>query len=439
MRLTLAIIFMFFSCYSLSLTQDFKLKNGLQIVVREDHRAPVAIVMVWYNIGSADEVGGQTGIAHALEHMMFKGTSKYPAGMFTKILAMIGGELNAFTDYDYTAYYDNVETAQLATIFKLEADRMQNLLLSDQEFAKEINVVKEERRLRTDDVPAELTLERYFAAAHLAMPYQHPVIGWMSDLEQMRVHDLQEWYQRFYAPNNATLVVVGDVTSTAIKQLAQQYFSKIRKQTHYKRNLQSEPPSLGKKTVHVAVTAKIPTFIFGYKVPSINTTEKIWEPYTLELISCILGADEVGRFAKNLIRGSQIANNININYNLYSRFETQFIFVAIPSKTTTIAKLKSGMLKELKRLQEEPLTNAELEYAKNQLIAQKTFAKDSIFDQAIEVGLLETLGVGWQTSEKYMERISAITPQQIQEVAQRYFQEKAMTEAIQQQLPLSSR
>lgn len=429
MRIALMILLTALSYPSFSQVQEFRLNNGLKVLVKEDHRAPVAVSMVWYNVGSADEPGGITGVAHALEHIMFKGTPKYPLGIFSKTIAAVGGQENAFTNYDYTAYFEKVAADQLPISFELEADRMQNLILSKDEFMKEIKVIREERRLRTDDNPQALAFERYLATAHLSAPYHHPVIGWMSDLHQMTIEDLRAWYKRFYAPNNATLVVVGDVNPEKVHELAIQYFGKIGKQTHYIRRPQQEPPTLGKKFVEIHAPAQLPLLMFGYPVPSTSTAKIDWEPYALELITHILDGGESARFAKNLVRGSHVASGANAYYNLYTRYPTQFIFLGTPSQSHSLAEVKAAIQKEIKRLQNEPVSAAELKRIKTQIIAQKTFEKDSIFGQAMELGLLETIGLGWQAADKYTDNINAITAEQVQEVARRYFQDNSMTEA----------
>ncbi|ASQ45106.1 M16 family metallopeptidase [Legionella clemsonensis] len=430
MRIALMIFLTALSCQAVSQVREFILDNGLKVLVREDHRAPVAVSMIWYNVGSADEPGGLTGVSHALEHLMFKGTSHYPLGVFSKTIAAVGGQENAFTNFDYTAYFEKVAASKLPIAFELEADRMQNLLLDKEEFAKEIKVIREERRLRTDDNPQALAFERYLAAAHLTAPYHHPVIGWMSDLHQMSVDDLKYWYQRFYAPNNATLVVVGDVDAEKVHQLAIQYFGKINKRTDYLRRLQIEPPALGQKSVEVYAPAKLPLLMFGYTVPSAKTAKNSWEPYALELITGILDAGDSARFSKNLIRGSHVASGVDTYYNLYARYQTQFILFGTPSQAHTVNELKTAMLKEITRLKDELVSPEELKRIKTQLIAQKTFEKDSIFGQAMELGLVETIGLGWQTAEAYVERINQITPEQIQEVARHYFKDIAETETL---------
>lgn len=418
---------MVLSCQAFCQVQEFKLKNGLKIVVKEDHRAPIVVSMIWYNVGSADEPGGITGVSHALEHMMFKGTSKYPLGVFSKTIASLGGNENAVTNNDYTAYFEKVAANQLPTCFALEADRMNNLLLNANEFAKEIKVIQEERRLRTDDNPQALAFERFLATAHLTSAYNHPVIGWMSDLQQMQVDDLKKWYQRYYAPNNATIVVVGDVQAEQVFKLAQTYFAPLPSKVVPIRKPQKEPIALGKKTSAIKAYAKVPLLLLGYTVPTVKSTKNSWEPYALELIAGILDAGSSARFTKNLIRTNHIASGIDAYYNIYARNQTQFILYGSPSQNHSIQDLEKGVLIELNKLKTEPVGEQELQRIKNQIIAQKTFEKDSIFSQAMELGLLETTGVGWHHIEDYNRAINSISPKQIQEAAQHYFQEENST------------
>ncbi|USQ14337.1 insulinase family protein [Legionella lytica] len=429
MRKILITLLMVLSCQTFSQVQEYTLNNGLKILVKEDHRAPIAVSMIWYNVGSADEPGGITGVSHAIEHIMFKGTKKYPLGVFSKTIAEIGGQSNAFTNNDYTAFFEKTDASRLATSFELEADRMNNLLLSADEFAKEIKVIQEERRLRTDDNPQALAFERFLATAHLAAPYNHPVIGWMSDLKQMSVDDVRKWYKRYYAPNNATLVVVGDVNAEQVRALAQHYFAALPQRKIPIRKPQQEPPALGKKAISVQSTAKLPLVMIGYSVPGIKTAKAAYEPYALEIIAGILDAGEGARFAKNLIRGQHIATGASTYYNLYTRYQTQFIVYGAPSQNQNVHVLEKGLVEQLDDLKKNPISDKELKRIKNQIIAQKTYEKDSIFSQAMELGLLETVGLGWNKANEYTQAINAVTAEQIQQTAQRYFQENNMTVA----------
>lgn len=429
MRNLLIVLFTLLPFQTFSQVQEFNLNNGLKVLVKEDHRAPIAVSMIWYNIGSADEPGGITGVSHALEHIMFKGTTKYPLGQFSKKIAALGGQENAFTNNDYTAFFEKMDASNLFVSFELEADRMNNLLLDPNEFAKEMKVIQEERRLRTDDNPQALVFERFLATAHLSAPYSHPVIGWMSDLKQMQVQDIKRWYQTYYAPNNATLVVVGDVNAKEVHAMAQKYFGAIPKKTIEAPRSQKEPPILGQKSIVVNSPSKLPMLLMGYSVPSVKTATKTWEPYALEIITSILDAGDSSRFAKNLIRNTHVATGVDAHYNLYSKYATQFMVYGSPSQNHSIKDLQRSILAELDSLKNVPVPNQELQRIKNQIIAQKTFEKDSIFGQAMELGLLETVGIGWQSANQYNDAINKVTAEQIQETAQRYFQDNNRTRA----------
>lgn len=429
MRLVLLILLGFLSTEAIGTIHKFTLDNGLKVIVKEDHRAPVAVSMLWYNVGSADEPSGINGVSHVLEHMMFKGTPTYPLGVFSKTIAALGGQENAFTNYDYTAYFEKISAADLPVALALEADRMRNVTFSPLEFSREMKVIQEERRLRTDDNPQALAFERYLATAHLAYPYQHPVIGWMSDLQQMTMEDAKAWYQSFYAPNNATLVVVGDVAAEKVRDLAQQYFGSLEKQPSLVRKKQPEPPSLGAKTVEVKTNAKLPLLMFGYTAPTVLTAKEAWEPYALELVSGILDLGNSARFAKNVVRGSRLAVNTEVYYEPFARYESQFVLLGLPAGTHSLSELKAAMVKEINKLKTELVSEQELNRVKTQIFAQKTYEKDSIFGQAMELGMLETIGIGADEAERYMEKMKAITPKQIQAVVQKYFVDAASTEA----------
>ncbi len=405
------------------------LDNGLKVIVKEDHRAPVAVMMLWYGVGSADEVAGKTGLSHALEHMMFKGTPKVPLGQFSKTVASIGGQVNAFTNKDYTAYFEQISADKLKTVMRLEADRMRNLLLDEKQFAKEIKVIREERRMRTDDNPQGLTYERFMAAAHLAAPYHHPVIGWMSDLNEMKVQDLRAWYKQYYSPNNATLVVVGDVQAQNVFALAKQYFGSIKPSQLSQRNKQPEPPQLGRKLVQVKVPAKVPMLMLGFTVPTLNTTNSKDDVYALQLINGILAAGNSSRMAKNLQRTLQVAAEVDVDYDPYARYDTQFVIFAAPAHGRKVEKLEQAIWSEIDKLKTEPVPESELKRVKTILLADKVFDKDSIFGQAMEIGWLETVGLGWQESAKWQQQIEKITAKQIQDTAKRYFKLNRLTQA----------
>ncbi|MFT3742332.1 MAG: pitrilysin family protein [Gammaproteobacteria bacterium] len=414
----------------------FQLPNGLKLFVQEDHRAPVAVVQVWYKVGSSYETAGTTGIAHALEHMMFKGTHHFGPGQFSQIVADIGGQNNAFTDRDYTAYYEILDANKLPISFELEADRMRNLNLDPEEFKKEIQVVMEERRMRTEDNPQMVTYERFLAAAHVANPYHHLPIGWMNDLQHMTIQDLQHWYQQWYAPNNALVVVVGDVKPEDVHQLALKYFGPLKPSQMPVLKPQAEVASLGERNIIVKIPAQVPWLIVGYNVPVIKTAVDPHEPYILAVIEGILTNGNSGRLTQNLVRGQQIAADISVDYDPYARLDTIFSVDATPAEGHTTAELKAAILNEVQALQTQTVSEGELKRVKAGVIADKIYSQDSIEDEATQIGSLEAVGLPWQLRDEFVKQISAVTPAQIQAVAKKYLIADNMTVAELQPLPL---
>jgi len=283
-------------------THEKTLANGMKIVIKEDHRAPVVVSQVWYKVGGAQEHSGITGVSHVLEHMMFKGTEKYPDGEFSSIVAEIGARDNAFTGRDYTGYYQLMEKSKLEVSFDLESDRMLNLILKPDDFISELEVVKEERRLRTDDNPNARVYEQLYASAFVNSPYHHPIVGWMNDLDNLKVEDLKTWYQRWYAPNNATLVVVGDVEPENTFALAEKYFAAAKNRPIKQSKPRAEHPQSGPRRVSVRAVAKLPYLMLGYKVPSLATAEHDWEPYALSVLAGVLDGGRSARLSKRLVR-----------------------------------------------------------------------------------------------------------------------------------------
>lgn len=411
----------------LARTHVYNLKNKLRLVVREDHRAPIVVSQIWYKVGSAQEPGGFTGISHVLEHMMFKGTKKYPAGKFSQIIAQNGGNENAFTSHDFTVYFQKMPKEKLAISFALEADRMQHLNFSKADFAKELEVVKEERRMRTEDNPQNLTYERFLATAHIAAPYHHPVIGWMNDLRHLSTKNVRDWYKKWYRPNNAVIIVVGDVKPRAVYRLAKKYFGSIPAKQTPKLKPQSEPPSLGQRLVNVSAPAKLPELMLGYNVPSAKNAEINWEPYALEVLVGLLDGGKSARLTKNLIRKHHIATEVGASYDLFSYFPGLVTINATPAPGHSIAKLQHALLKEIEKLRTKLIPPKELERIKNQVLAQKVYSKDSLFRQAQEIGSLEAINLPWQLADEYVDNILAVTGEQIESVAHKYLNPHRLT------------
>ncbi|MEI6336068.1 MAG: pitrilysin family protein [Methylococcaceae bacterium] len=399
---------------------EHTLANGLKVLVKEDHRSPVAVSQVWYKVGSSYEPGGITGLSHMLEHMMFKGTDKHPAGEFSRIISENGGDENAFTGQDYTAYFQTMEASRLAVSFELEADRMRNLHLLPEELKKELQVVTEERRMRTDDNPQAKMQEQFMTMAYSNSPYKHPVIGWPADIANYTVEDLQAWYQRWYAPNNATLVVVGDVQPQAVFDLAEKYFGALKPSDIKPLKPQTEIQQLGVRKMIVKVPAKLPSLVMGYKVPVLKTAENEWEAYALEVLAGVLDGGSSARLSSALVRGKQIAVSAGAGYGLTSRMSDLFELEATPAEGKTVDQLEVALKDEIKKLQQNLITTEELQRIKAQVLASDIYQKDSNFYQAMEIGTLETVGLGWQKADEYVSKINQVTAEQVRDVAKKY-------------------
>lgn len=415
---------------------EFKLENGLKILVQEDHRAPVAVTQVWYKVGSSYEYGGITGVSHMLEHMMFKGTRKHPPGEFSRIIAANGGSENAFTGQDYTAYFQTLERSRLKVSFELEADRMRNLQLLEPEFVKEQQVVIEERRMRTDDQPRARMEEHFQALAFTNSPYRNPVIGWPDDIAGLTVKDLGDWYRLWYAPNNATLVVVGDVEPSGVFGLAKQYFGPLKPSLLPAVKPQQEVQQLGTRRMTAKIPAKLPYVVIGYKTPVLRTVKEPWEAYALEVAAGILDGGNSARLSSRLVRGKQIAAGASAGYDLYSRLEALFVLEGTPVQGTSVGDLEQALVEEVSRLQNEPVAADELQRVKAQVMASKIYQRDSNFYQAMQLGMAETIGLGWRVVDEYVDRINQVTPEQVQQVAQKYLIEDRKSVAYLDPLPL---
>ncbi|MDG1687554.1 MAG: pitrilysin family protein [Gammaproteobacteria bacterium] len=419
--------------------KEYQFDNGLKLIVKPDHRAPVAVTQVWYKVGSSYEYNGITGISHQLEHMMFKGTENLGPNEFSKIIAANGGRENAFTGRDYTAYFQTMEADRVEVSFRLEAERMRKLVLDEAELLKEREVVAEERRLRTEDSPTAMTRETFNATAFMNSPYHHPIVGWMSDINNYEVDDLEQWYQKWYAPNNATIVVAGDVEPEAIYKLAQQFFGHLKPEEVEVVKPQVEVPQRGKRTVEVQLPAELPYLMMGWKVPVVKTAKKAWEPYALEVLAGVLDGGDSARFTRDLVRGDEIATSVGVGYNAFSRLDDLFLVAGAPTKARDVAALQQAVIKQIEQLQAEPVTEQELQRIKTQVVAGAVYERDSLFYQAMQIGMLETIGLDWRLSDQYVENIQAVTAEQIQAVANKYFVDTTLTVAELVPLPLDQK
>ena len=431
-------LFTLFPLLALADVSEYQLDNGLQLLVKEDHRAPVVVSQVWYKVGSSYEHNGITGISHQLEHMMFKGTENLGVNEFSQIIAANGGRENAFTGQDYTAYFQTLEKDRLAVSFRLEAERMRKLVIDDAELLKEQEVVAEERRMRTEDNPQALVREAFYATAFVNSPYHHPIIGWMSDINNYKADDLRDWYQKWYAPNNATVVVVGDVNADEVYALAQQYFGPLKPETTAIVKPQIEVKQRGKRMLEVKAPAELPYFMMGWKVPVVATAEAAWEPYALDMLTGILDGGSSARFARNLVRGDEVAASVGAGYDLFSRLDDVFIIAGTPTRDNTLADLQSAVMSEIKQIQTELVSTAELQRIKTQVVANTVYERDSVFYQAMQLGMLETVGLDWRLSDDYVANLQAVTAEQVQAVANKYFIDDTLTIAELVPMPIDS-
>ncbi|MGV8934926.1 MAG: M16 family metallopeptidase [Gallionellaceae bacterium] len=415
------------------------LSNGLKVIVKEDHRAPVLVQQIWYHVGSMDENTGTTGVAHVLEHMMFKGTKSVPPGEFSKRIAAAGGRENAFTSYDYTAYFQQLHKDKLELAMKLESDRMQNLVLSDAEFGKEIKVVMEERRMRTDDDPHALLYEQLMAMAFEEHPYHNPIIGWMNDLKTLTAADARHWYRTWYTPNNATLVVAGDVKAKDVFAMAQRYYGHIPAHLLPKRKQYSEPAQLGIKRFVVKAPAELPLLSMAYHAPTIRDPQKDTKPYALEVLAGVLDGNQSARLNKTLVREKQLASNAGAGYDSTARGPTLFTLEGTPTEGVSVATLEAALREQIALLIKDGVSEQELTRVKAQVTANEVYKLDSVFYQAMQLGQMESIGLKYQDIPVMLEKIQAVTAQQIQDAAREIFKDDNLIVAVLDPQPLSGK
>ncbi len=408
----------------------YQLANGLQVVVVENHRSPIVTHMVWYRVGAADEPPGKSGIAHLLEHLMFKGTPSVPPGEFSKIVARMGGRDNAFTSSDYTAYFQNVAADRLEAVMKMEADRMRNLTLDDQNVVTERAVVQEERRSRTDNNPQALLAERIEAALYLNHPYRRPVIGWGSEIAQLDRQDALDFYKRWYAPNNAILVVAGDVQPEKVRELAETYYGPLKPETVPQRIRPEEPPQVAARTVTLEdPRVQQPSWSRTYMAPSYSSSDKA-APYALEVLAEILGGGATSRLYKSLVVDQGIAAGAGAWYDPSAVDQTTFGLSATPRPGVDVAKVQAAMDKEIARVLDKGITAAEVERAKTRLRANVAYARDSLHTAARVLGETLTTGQTVADVEAWPARIAAVTPEQVNAAARAVLDDRASVTGI---------
>ena len=392
------------------------LDNGLRVLLLEDHRSPVASFQVWYRVGSRNERPGATGLAHLLEHMMFKGTATYGPRMFATLVERNGGQDNAFTSQDYTSYFENIASDKIDLLITLEADRMRNLLLDPKEFQSERMVVMEERRFRTEDDPEGFLGEELSAIAFLAHPYRSPIVGWMEDLRRLSVEELRAFYRTYYVPNNALVVAVGDFKAPDLLEKIRQTFGMIPRAPDPPPVQVVEPKQNGERRVTVRKEAQLPLVFVGYHVP--NYASK--DAPALELLSTILSEGRSSRLYRRLVHEQQIALNAGGDYSYFSTDPNLFWFFATGQSGQSPEALERALMREVEQLKSEPVSETELERAKNQIEASFVFREDSVYSRASLLARFELIG-GWRLERAFVPAIRAVTAEDLQRVARTYF------------------
>ena len=422
-----------FACAAISApvfaeTVSKTLDNGLKVIVREDARAPVVVTQLWYKVGSVDEEAGKTGLSHVLEHMMFKGTPTVPSGEYSKRITAMGGELNAYTNRDETVYYQTVAKQHLPEVLQMEADRMVNLGFSNKDYVNELEVVKEERRLRTDDSPSGRLYEKLYQTAFTTSGNKSPIIGSMDDLTHMTGDDARAWYRKWYAPNNATMVIVGDVNAKqAIKQV-ETAFGALKPSALPKRALPAEPKQTQARQAEVSAPSELPIVAFGYQVPQLkNINDKL--PYALDTLADVLDGNAASRMEKNLVRAKPIALSAGASYSLLTRADTVFVLSGAPAQGVSVPQLIAALKGEVADIAKNGVSEEELARIRNQRAASETYAKDSMATQASLMGDLESKGFGYQDEDEMRRRLNAVTAAEVQQAAQ-FLSDETVTQVI---------
>lgn len=409
------------------LRHEYQLENGLKVIIKEDHRSPVVISQIWYKVGSNHEPKHLGGISHLLEHMMFKGTQKVSAPDFERLIAKFGGSNNAFTSYDYTAYYEIFPSNRLSLALELEADRMTNLQLKQSDFDSERLVVMEERRQRTDDNPHAVAYEQFLKMTYPDIPKGEPVIGPMAEIENIRLEDLKNWYNTWYTPNNATIVIVGDVQpDEAFAQVKKYFGNKVAKPL-------PKPPVLtqnafrGYQEKTVRLPVNVPSLLMAYNLPTLTTAKNPNTAYSLSLLSEILDGGMSARLEKNLVRDKQILASVGSNYSAFSLGDGLLTIQATPRTGVTLEQARQAILDEIEKLKHEPILDSELERAKTSTVTALVYSQDSLSGQAQMIGSLNTIGLDERMIYQLPTIFEKIDKKDIQKVAKKYLTNNNLT------------
>lgn len=417
--------------------QQFTLANGMTLIVQPDRRSPTAVQMVWVRVGSMDEVDGTSGVAHALEHMMFKGTKDIKPGEFSRRVAALGGQENAFTTRDYTGYYQQIPVGSLEQVMKLESDRFANNQWPDDEFKREIEVVKEERRLRTEDQPRALLGEQQNAAVFTASPYHRPVVGWMSDLDAMTPEDVRDFHKRWYVPANAVLVVAGDVDVAQVRAMAEKYYGRIPSRAVPARKPRVEPVQRGVRRLEFKAPAEQAYVSLAYRVPQLANIDDVnSDAWALVVLSAVLDGYAGARLDRALTQGpDRVADSAGAYAGFVGRGPQLFVLDGVPAAGKSAEAVEAALRAQVARIAKDGVGEAELARVKTQWVASETYKRDSVMAQARELGSNWIQGLPLDASERIVARLQSVTPAQVQAVAAKYFGDDQLTVATLRPLP----
>ncbi|HET8744233.1 MAG TPA: pitrilysin family protein [Ramlibacter sp.] len=419
---------------------QYQLANGMTVIIKPDRRAPTAVHMVYLRVGAMDEVDGTTGVAHVLEHMMFKGTPTTGPGEFSRKVAALGGRENAFTTRDQTGYFQQIPANRLEDVIKLESDRFAHNQWPDDEFKRELEVVKEERRSRTEDNPRGLLYEQLSAVAYTESPYRRPVVGWMSDLEAMTPADAREFWRRWYVPANAAVIIAGDVDPAKVRTLVDKYYGSIPAKPVPARKPRTEPPQHGIRRVEFKAPAEQSYVALAFKVPQLTSFERTPandDALALTVLSGVLDGYEGARLDRALTQGpDRVADSVDAGNGLWGRGPQLFTLAGVPAAGKTPEQVEKALREQVARVAREGVSEAELQRVKTRWIAGEIYKLDSVMNQARELGGAWVMGMPIDADERLMARLREVTPEQVKSVAARYFGDDQLTVGILRPLPV---
>ncbi|MCU7940409.1 MAG: insulinase family protein [gamma proteobacterium symbiont of Bathyaustriella thionipta] len=400
---------------------EFVLPNGLKLVIKPDQRSPIIVFQIWYKVGSANEQKGNTGISHLLEHLTYRGNKKPFSDKVYRQMSTIGSKGNAYTSRDYTFYYHILANKHLSRVFAVEAQRMKYLNVDQNAFDIETNVIWQERLERISRDPYLKASNALYKIAFKNDSYQFPVIGLCADHNKFSLRQANSWHKNYYTPDNATIVVVGDVNHAEVIEQAKKYFAPIKKHKQTEnRPLIAKQENLSQRRFIMPENIKVGMIFFAFPVPSIKTAVPAWEAYALDVLAGWFDSGNHSRLTNTLVRNKKVAHEVFVNYSPMNRKNSLFVIEASPVQGISLQQLEKAMIDAIQQIKQERISDKTLQKVKNQMIATEIFDRDSMYTQAKIIGQAESVGIHWSEDAQYIERIKAVTSEQINTVLQKY-------------------